>query len=307
MKESLPQIEWLDQEAEKKPEQEYAELESSIANSREDRKKHEAEMREVAAAAKLRTDAFEVEGKQQSEHAAQMAVEDEETYAPSSAEIDDTEIMQQLTIEQNLEIQTVTGTGPGRYYDSNPYHGWWRVHTHNEGGVTTGNASVSLAARRMRPYAHARGDGTGISDDNDVTTWTKLFFAFWPRQNGHVRAYVPYFTRGWYRVRANDGFFTSKEACVDLDVNVRLHQNYWGGNVKDNVFRLSDDNINRSGRIDLNRTLYSGSLPVGANKWVICEVEVRTRVETEGSGSIATLSFRGSDYIFVPWVRFDFS
>ena len=306
MKALLPSIEWSEQEAAKNPELEFTEEEKAVANKKEFSKKNEAEMLDVTAALKIKASSLEEENRQESDLSGSLAKEAEEELA-SSAEVDDLEIVQQVVLDTNLNIQTVAGSGPGRYYDHNPYNGWGRYYWHNEGGVTTGSAGFSRTARKMYPYAHARGDGSGISDDNDVTTWVKLYFAFWPRQNGHVRAYVPYYTRGWYQIRSNDKWYNSKEALVDLDLNVQLHQNYWGGHVRDDIFHLADDNINRNGRIDRSGSLYSGGIPIGANKWVIAEVAVRARVETEGSGTIATLNFRSSDYIYVPYVRFDFS
>lgn len=306
MKQMFPDISWIDEQAALEPDREFAEEEQAIAALKEARKINEAELLDLTSALKMKASDIEDVNRKDVEFAKELAKQDEEELAAPS-EVDEIEIIQQVMLENILDIQTVTGGGPGRYYDSNPYRGWGRSYRHNEGGYTTGSAGYSLAARKMFPYAHARGDGSGISDDNDVTTWTKLYFAFWPRQNGHVRAYVPYYTRGYYRIYANDKWYNSKEAKVDLDVHVNLYQNYWGGYVKDDVFHRANDNINQNGRIDLNRSLYSGSLAIGANKWVLAEVAVRARVETEGSGSMATLNFRNPDYIFVPYVRFDFS
>lgn len=306
VKETLLDTSWIDEQAAAEPDREFAESENAIANHKEARKKNEAELLDLMSAVKMKASDVEDENRRQIKFAEEFTKQTEEKLA-TSADVDDIEIIQQVVLDSNLAVQTVAGGTSGRYYDNNPYHGWGRVDKHNEGGTTTGSADYSLAARKMYPYAHAIGDGSGISDDNDVTTWTKLYFAFWPRKNGHVRAYVPYYTRGYYSIYANDKWYNSKEAKIDLDVSVQLHQNYWGGYVKDDVFDRFGDNIHQYGRVDLNRSLYSGSLPIGENKWVIAEVAVRAHVETEGGGSTATLNFRSPDYIFVPYVRFDFS
>jgi hypothetical protein len=306
MKSRIPNGEWIEKEAAKGPELEFVQDEQAIANIAEVNKKNEAEMLDVTSALKIKASALEDENKTESEFATTLAVSAEDELA-SKAEMDEVEIIQQVLLDESIDSLTVTGNGPGRYYDHNPYRGWGKYYWHNEGGTTTGSANYSLSARKMYPYAHARGDGSGISDDNDVTTWTKLYFAFWPRYNGHVRAYVPYYTRGWYQIRSNDKWYNSKEAVIDLDFHVQLYQNFWGGYVKDDVYRIKDDNINRNGRIDYNRSIYSGSIAIGVNKWVIAEVAARARVETEGSGTLATLNFSSSDYIYVPYVRFDFS
>ena len=308
MIEQLPQGEWLDEHAQREPEQEFAENEVAIANTKEDRSKNEEEMREIiTSVVKIKPKALEDEQKAENERAEALSAEAENMLAGQSSLDIDEKINRELMLESNAVIETVTGDGPGHYYDYNPYHGWGGVYRHNEGGLTTGSAGFDLAANKMFPYAYARGDGSGITDDNDVNTWTKLFFAFWPRRYGNVRVYVPYIVHGWYQIYSNDKWYNSKEATVDLDIQVQLYQNYWGGKRKADVFRLHDDNINRSGRIDRSGAIYSGSIPVGVNRWVIAEVAVRARVETEGSGSTARLDFRNPDFVRIPWVRFDFS
>lgn len=302
----LPDAAWLAAESEMTTNRVFAEHERALADHKEAMRTNQAELTDLASALKKSASDIEKENKELSAFAAEMAQEDEERLA-SQVETDDPALMRQFTIMRAVDAQTVTGGGPGNYVDPHPYSGWGRWYTHNEGGVTQASANYSTAANKMYPYAHARGDGAGITDDNDATSYVKLYFALWPTRNGHVRAFVPYVTRGYYRIYSNDKWYNSKEAKVDLDFSVQLYQNFWGGYVKDDVFYRFDDNINQSGRIDLTRTLYSGSLAVGANKWVIAEVTVRAHVETEGSGSTGTLSFRGADYIWVPYVRFDFS
>ena len=302
----LPDMSWLDAEAEASAAQTFAEHERALANHKAARDMNQAELSDLAAVINKSATDIEKENKEQDAFAAELAAKDEAQLA-SQVELDDSALMRQYTVQQAIDAGTVTGGAPGNYIDSHPYHGWGRWHTHNEGGVTQASANYSTSGNKMYPYAHARGDGSGVTDDNDASSHVKLYFALWPQRNAHVRAFVPYALRGYYRIYANDKWYNSKEAKVDLDMSVRLFQNYWGGDVKDDVFRRADDNINQSGRIDLNRTLYSGSLAVGKDKWVLAEVSVKARVETEGSGSTATLNFRNSDYIYIPYVRFDLS
>ena len=302
----LPDREWLDQEAEREPEKQYAEEERAIAAHKEARKRTEAQTQDFLSRLRFKASDLEKENREENAYADESLKAVEEELA-SREEADETETMSLHSLDMNLAPQTVTGSGPGHYYDFNPYHCWWRWYTHNEGGRTTGRAGCSRSARKMYLDAYARGDGPGFWDDNYTTCWSKLFFAFWPRRNGHVRAFVPFTTRGWYRIYANDKWYNSKSAEVDLDVQVQLHQNYWGGRVKDDVFRIRSGNVNRSGRIDRSRTLYSGGIPVGANKWVIAEVTTRAHAYTSGGGSTARLAFWPPDNVFAPYVRFDFS
>lgn len=307
MMHQLPTEEWLNNQAQQKPAQEFVEHEVSIANAKEERRQNQEELETIITSVmKMNPESLEKEHEDANEHARILTEEAEKTLATTS-DIFDTQINTQLMMESNIVALTTGGTTAGRYYDFHPYFGWGKSYIHNEGGVTHGSSGFSLAANKMFPFASARGDGSGISDDNDVTTSVKLYFAFYPRAFGHIRALVSYNTRGWYQIHSNDKWYNSKEATVDLEIHVRLYQNVWTGSRKKDIFRLHDDNINRNGRIDENGTFFSGSTAVGKNKWVIAEVSVRAHVETEGSGSTALLNFKDNDFIRIPWVRFDFS
>ncbi|WP_456434432.1 hypothetical protein [Thermosulfuriphilus sp.] len=299
---------FLDEISEKEVSEEIAQTEEALATKRAQAQETETEMMELVRHLKFKPEAIEAEVQKEKEFAAAKVQEAEDTFQLRGQEdicleTVGEEVLDQLVLESNL----VGGGAPGHYLDVTPYHFWCKVYPHNEGGVTRGSCSGDRAARKMFLYAQAQGDGLGWTDDNDVTTYGKFFYAFWPRKIGSVRVLVPVVTRGWYRIRSNDKWWNSKEAAVDLRISVRLFQNYWGPKVERQLFRQADDNINESGRIDLYQALYSASMAVGANKWVIVEVSLRLRVETEGSGSLAILSFRHPDCIFIPSVRFDFA
>ncbi|GAB4251436.1 MULTISPECIES: hypothetical protein [Deferrisoma] len=303
----LPSAEWLEAEARLGPDQETAEEEAAVLATKAARKEKEAQVLDVLSALKLKAADLEAQARTEVASVDALCAEAEERLGPSG-EPDESPLMREIAVASSLvEAETVVGPGPGNYHDFNPYHGWWAWYRHNEGGVTQGSGGFSLAARKMYAYANARGDGWGITDDNYVNTYVKLFFALWPRRNGHVRAWVPYTTRGWYTIYANDHWYDSKSAKLDVDVSVRLHQNYWSASVRSDVFALGGGNINRSGRIDRSGAIYSASLPVGAERWVLAEVQLRVYAYTSGGGSTSRVSFRHPDAVFVPYVRFDFS
>ncbi|MEW9919123.1 hypothetical protein AB2B41_05890 [Marimonas sp. MJW-29] len=302
----LPKGEWLDREAAIEPEKEHVEDVRAIKAYRDIGKRNEAEMKDVLGKLDIRFS--EVEDKDRHEVSDVEAMAEQAKAELSGQGPEDEGILaEELTLEMNVAPLTVVGSGPGHYYDFSPYHCWHRCYYHNEGGVTQGHSSCNRASKRMQTYSRARGDGAGFWDDNYTTCWSKLYFAFWPRQNGHVRAFVPYQTRGWFYIYANDKWYNSKSAYIDVDVRVQLHQNMWGAYHKDDVFHISSQNINRQGRIDRNATMYSGSMAIGAEQWVIAEVALRSRAYADGSGSTSTVDFWGTDYVHVPYVRFDFS
>ena len=303
----LPTEEWLNDQAQQEPDKEFVAHEVAIENTKEDGRKNQEELEEIITSlVKIKPEALEKEHQDANEKAHILTQEAEDTLATTS-DLFDANINTQLMISSNLVALTTGGSAAGNYYDYHPYHGWGKSYKHNEGGTTHGSSGFSLAANKMFPYAYARGDGSGVSDDNDVTTSVKLFFAFYPRNIGHIRALVSYTTHGWYQIYSNDKWYNSKEATVDFEIHVKLYQNFWTGSRKKDIFRLHDDNINRNGRIDRSGTFFSESMAIGANKWVIAEVSVRAHVETEGSGSTALLNFKNNDFIRIPYVRFDFS
>lgn len=304
---SLPDPSWHDQEISQEAHAEFAEHERAIASHKEALKASEAELLDMASA--LNKSAADIN----KENEALNAATDErvalaEARRANRVDINDLEAARQLTLMGNAEW--VSGGTSGNYTDYNPYTGGGSVHRHNEGGVTQGSYRYDLDARKLHPYARARGDGVGITDDNDVTTYAHFNFWFLAGRIGHVRALVPYRASGNFDIYANDKWYNSKEAKLNLSIRLRLYQH--GTTVKtdfvsDTIFSLADDNINSDGRIDRSGSLYSPSLAVGANRWARALVQVRAHVETEGGGSSAILDFRKPDYIRVPYVRFDFS
>lgn len=306
MLEKLPGSDWIDEQAARIPDAEHSDDVRAIKNRREDGRKAEAQLRDVLSILKIKSADLDSQNSEASVAADAMAQAAEDALATPDG-VEDTAIYEQATIDANVVPSTVTGSGPGHYYDFNPYSYWHRWYTHNEGGFTEGRVACNLSARRMHAYSRARGDGIGITDDNYTTSWVKMYFALWPRQNGHVRAFVPYTTRGYYQIYSNDHWYDSKRAIIDVDMHVQLYQNYWGGYVRDDLFRLNSQNINRNGRIDTSRTMYSGGLPIAADRWVIAEVALKAYAYTSGGGSSALASFWGNDYVYVPYVRFDFS
>lgn len=305
----LPTAEWLDEQSEHDVEQEIQEANEFFQQSIEMLQEKEAALIDLAQRSGISLSQIQTENNNANSLVDELFVLDEQEHE-NSTEPDDTAIIQQLVLEDAFDLDplTVGGNRSGSYKDFHPYHGWGKVYKHNEGGKTIGSSATNKSARRMYPYAYARGDGIGITDDNDVTTWTKLFFAFWPSRRGIVRAYVPFKISGLYRIYSNDKWYNSKEAKVDLRVYAKLYQSYWGPQEQQQVFSRSDDNINQRSRIERDPALYTRPLQVGERKWVIAEVAVRAHVETEGSGSTGMLDFRPrANYIWVPYVRFDYA
>ncbi|WP_022853317.1 hypothetical protein [Thermodesulfatator atlanticus] len=296
---------FLEESAEQETSAAMALLEEEITQSKEMARENEAEMWELIRHLKFQPEAIEAENAKEDEQAEIFARQAEETLQTRDLDI---EILGEEELDQFiLETQRVVGGKAGHYWDTLPFHAWGRVYKHNEGGVTQGSATLIRSERKMFLYAKARGAGLGITDDNDVTVYGKFYYAFYPRNIGTVRVYVPVTTRGWYQLRSNDKWWNSKEAKARITLQIRLYQNFWGPIKKRRIFSRGGGNISAANRIDRYQSIYSDPMSVGANRWVFAEVTCKLRVETEGSGTLSVLSFRRPDCIYVPGVRFEFA
>ncbi len=303
----LPDTTWNDDALLDETNAEFAAHEQALANHSEDLKAAQAELMNLAAGMNKSAAELDKENETLNVQSDARAAAVEAQLA-GREDIDDLAYMRQLTLLSNAEW--VGGSGPGQYLDRHPYTGGGSVNKHNEGGVTLGSYAYNLGANRLYAYAHARGDGVGTADDNDVTTYAHFNFWFLARRIGHVRAFVPYRASGYYDIYANDKWYNSKEAKLNLSLRVKLYQHGTSvatDTVSDTIFSVGDDNINRNDRVDRSGSVYSPSLAVGAERWARAVVQVRAHVETEGGGSRATLSFRNPDHVYIPYVRFDFS
>ncbi len=295
---------FLEESAIQEVEQEITLIEENIAQSKEMARENEAEMMELVRHLKFQPEAIEQENAKEDEKAEIFAKQAETELQSEDIEAD---LLEEELDQYVLEIQRAIGGAPGHYWDTLPCYSWGKVYRHNEGGLTVGSVRLSRSERKMFMFAKARGAGLGITDDNDVTVYGKFYYCFYPRKIGIVRVYVPAIFKGWYQLRSNDKWWNSKEAKAMMWLGVRLHQNYWGPKKEERIFYRGGGNISEANRLDFSRSIYSDPMAVGANRWVLAEVTCKLRVETEGSGTLAVLSFRRPDCIYIPGVRFEFS
>lgn len=175
----------------------------------------------------------------------------------------------------------------------------------DSGGVVEGSCGdIVLGAGYppiygMYPRAYAKGSGSGWQDSNGATTQCWLWFLIpntYIRRPGTLYAW-PYFDiHGYYWVRSNDGFFTSKEAEIRLRMHTRLHRyNYQYAPWFTWVVRdRGNDNIDEEGRVDYSgyHNDSKGVLQVLAGEDVLVQVIAELHSYAEGSGSHALLDFQ---------------
>jgi hypothetical protein len=232
------------------------------------------------------------------------AIEKRFSIAPAEIAL---QTQRRVLFDERLSSPLAGAHSPAWYYFYHPYYGDKAVYTHNEGGVTQGSCSVNLSTNEMNPRSYAVGDGSGIADDNSVIT--KGWFWFYI-PGSYIKTpgliYVwPYFDiHGYYWVRANDGFWTSKEARVRLKMCTTLYQYYYSSPFCWTVLDRGDDNIDETSRRDLTGYNYyaRAALQVGAGDPVYVLVETELYSYTSGSGSYALLDFQtgAGNYIKIP-------
>jgi hypothetical protein len=198
---------------------------------------------------------------------------------------------------------------PVWYYFYHPYSGSQAIHTHNEGGVTQGSCPVDLTKNEMNPRSYAEGAGSGITDDNSVTTlgWFWFYIPGWYIKKPGTIYVWPYFDiHGYYWVRANDGFWTSKEARTRLRMCTQLYQYYYSPLQCWTVLDKGGKNIDASERKDFTgwNSTAAGVLQVGAGDPVYALVKAELYSYTSGSGSHALLNFQTGvgNYIKIPQI-----
>ncbi|MDQ0095389.1 hypothetical protein [Paeniglutamicibacter psychrophenolicus] len=218
------------------------------------------------------------------------AAKDAEAVAARLAEADPTE---------STALQLVLGNGPAAAAVGwlSPYYGtlhgsdgsvYWQ-------GYNPGNINASC-------YANGGGSGifgTGAASFSVYMDWWFTFRAPENRNYSH-QVYVPF--NGFYIVRADDGWFDSKEAKVNISLTARGYQYNYKPAGSANVLSVGNDNINVNDRFDGWRTMYYADL-LGADQAYLL-VSARLYVYARGGGSTAQLDFStgNANYLGVPLV-----
>lgn len=148
--------------------------------------------------------------------------------------------------------------------------------------------------------ASGGGPGTFGSGAGETKIYVDRWYTFVPDVNRYYsfHVYQPY--RGYYIVRADDGFFTSKEAKAVINVEVRAHQYNWKAKSNWEVFRESGSNINVNDRYDDTDYRYYSKL-LGTDRAYLL-VTQEFYVYARGSGSNARLDFSegSANYLAAP-------
>ena len=200
---------------------------------------------------------------------------------------------------ESTALSAVMGNGPSAAAVGwlTPYYG--TLHGSNGAiawqGYNPGNIDASC-------WASGAGSGLFGTGAGSFTLYMDWWFTFRAPENRNYAQtiYVPF--NGFYIVRADDGWFDSKEAKVNISMTARGYQYNYKPAGSVNVLSTGDDNINVNDRFDGWRTMYYSDL-LGADQAYLL-LSVALYVYARGGGSNAQLNFAdgNANYLGVPLV-----
>lgn len=151
-------------------------------------------------------------------------------------------------------------------------------------------------------YANGAGSGLFGTGAGSFSVYMDWWFSFRAPENRNYAqtVYVPF--NGFYIVRADDGWFDSKQANVNISLSASGYQYNYKPTATANVLSVGNDNINVNDRFDGWRTMYYADL-LGADQAYLL-VSARLYVYARGGGSTAQLDFASgnANYLGVPLV-----
>lgn len=153
-------------------------------------------------------------------------------------------------------------------------------------------------------YNWAKGGGSGNfgTGVGKIQSWIEFGFWFRPPESRFYSVRPLFRYRGYYIVRADDGFFTSKYARTIVSAWTNVHQYNWKGWNSVNVLDVGDDNINVNRRFDADRYTYNSYL-LGGGDWAFIRCTIGLYAYARGSGSYTKNDFAtgNANYLCVPY------
>lgn len=148
-----------------------------------------------------------------------------------------------------------------------------------------------------------RGSGAGWGSGSQQTVCAVFSYAFRPDHTGVISFNFPVVLRGFHILRANDSWWTSKEAKVEVAVTTKVCQYYWQTEGWRTLLTERGDTIDHADRND-QVNFVGRSATVGALDWVGFHIVVRLYAYARGSGSYAeaNCAVGAANYIQIPWV-----
>lgn len=181
--------------------------------------------------------------------------------------------------------------------------------THPEKGIkllAEGTATDIPNAALYDYWCWASGAGNGWfgSGAGSYNVFAYWWYPFVPPENRSYGITSHGLYRGFYIVRADDGFWTSKYARAVVNQWTNAYQYNWKGWQSMNVMDVGNDNIDVNNRLDTDRhQYYSTVLGEGDLAWIL--VSIGLYVYARGDGSYAETNFAAgaANYLMAPHVH----
>jgi len=150
-------------------------------------------------------------------------------------------------------------------------------------------------------WASGAGNGWFGSGAGSYQVWIEFGFWYLPPEYRNYSIIPHNLFRGFYIVRSDDGFWTSKYARVIVDIWTNVWQYNWKGWTQNRVLDVGSDNIDVNNRFDTERHTYNSAL-LGSGDWAYVRNYVSIYVYARGDGSYAELNFAvgNANYLSCP-------
>jgi hypothetical protein len=153
-------------------------------------------------------------------------------------------------------------------------------------------------------WASGAGNGWFGSGAGSYQVWAEWGYWFWPPASRYYGIIPHTVFRGFYIVRSDDGWFTSKYARALVSIWTDVWQYNWKGWSTVNALDVAGDNIDVNQRFDTDRHTYYPAL-LGEGDWAYIRNVVGLYVYARGDGSYSELNFAtgAANYLCAPHVH----
>jgi hypothetical protein len=125
-----------------------------------------------------------------------------------------------------------------------------------------------------------------------------VVFTFIPDQNAHYLLTARFAFHGFYVLKADDGFFTSKDANVTLDFSLDTYQFVDRGPKSFTIIDLEGDNIDEFENYD-NVLSFTDTQELRQGEPVVVTASITVNAGASGSGSYAEINFADGDANYI--------
>ena len=155
-------------------------------------------------------------------------------------------------------------------------------------------------------YLWAAGEGSGIAGTGAgrLQSWVEFGFWFCPKQSRFHDIRPMFRLKGQYELKADNRWYNSKYAQVNISTLVNVYQHNWKGWSHVSILKQGAGDVNGYKEIDVDRCMYTSHF-LKEGKWVFIRCTVGLDVYARGSGSFAKLDFslNGKGFLAVPYVH----